>query len=206
MTREEAIKNIKEHCYFASLLPQAKEALDMAVKALEQTCGDTISRQAAILLADELKQDVPDDERLADMVMAHNEGILDYQSKLSLLPSVNPQYTEDEIQKMQDLEQAEIKKAYELGKVEGQNSEDAISRQAVLDLCDSKDPDYKVIHFKEDVECLPSVNPQAETTTVTIGRTKSETIMWYECYACGEPVDRKDCYCSMCGRKLIHEQ
>ena len=35
MTREEAIKNIREHCYFASLLPQAKEALDMAIKALE---------------------------------------------------------------------------------------------------------------------------------------------------------------------------
>lgn len=36
MTREEAIKNIKEHCYFANLTPQAKEALDMAIKALEQ--------------------------------------------------------------------------------------------------------------------------------------------------------------------------
>ena len=36
MTREEAIKNIKEHCYFASLIPQAKEALDMAIQALEQ--------------------------------------------------------------------------------------------------------------------------------------------------------------------------
>lgn len=35
--------------------------------------------------------------------------------------------------------------------------DDAISRDAVLDLCDSKDPDYKVIHFKEDVECLPPV-------------------------------------------------
>ena len=28
MTREEAINNIKEHCYFANLLSQAKEALD----------------------------------------------------------------------------------------------------------------------------------------------------------------------------------
>ena len=38
--------------------------------------------------------------------------------------------------------------------------EDAISRQAVLDLCDSKDSEYKVIHFKEDVECLPPVHSQ----------------------------------------------
>lgn len=36
MTREEAIKNIKEHCYFADLIPQAKEALDMAIEALER--------------------------------------------------------------------------------------------------------------------------------------------------------------------------
>ena len=36
MTREEAIKNIKEHCYFANLIPQAKEALNVAIKALEQ--------------------------------------------------------------------------------------------------------------------------------------------------------------------------
>jgi len=45
MTREEAIKNIKEHCYFANLIPQAKEALDIAIKALEQEpCEDCISR------------------------------------------------------------------------------------------------------------------------------------------------------------------
>ena len=43
MTREEAIKNIKEHCYFANLIPQAKEALDMAIKALEQ---DTVSKES----------------------------------------------------------------------------------------------------------------------------------------------------------------
>lgn len=36
MTREEAIKNIKEHCYFANLLPQAKEALDMAISVLSE--------------------------------------------------------------------------------------------------------------------------------------------------------------------------
>ena len=45
MTREEAIKNIKEHCYFANLIPPAKEALDMAIKALEQEpCEDCIRR------------------------------------------------------------------------------------------------------------------------------------------------------------------
>ena len=50
-----------------------------------------ISRQKAIFLADELKQDLPDDEHLTDMVMAHNEGVLEYQTQLSLLQSANPQ-------------------------------------------------------------------------------------------------------------------
>lgn len=73
MTREEAIKAIKSHCYFANLVPVGKEALDMAIKALEQEpcedfvvgvdftgrfvkaseafrepCDDAISRQAVI--------------------------------------------------------------------------------------------------------------------------------------------------------------
>lgn len=49
MTREEAIKNIKEHCYFANLIPQAKEALDMAIKALSaEPCEDCISRTPSI--------------------------------------------------------------------------------------------------------------------------------------------------------------
>ena len=48
-------------------------------------------RQSAILLASDLKQDLPDDEHIADMVMAHNEGILEYQTQLSLLPPVTPQ-------------------------------------------------------------------------------------------------------------------
>ena len=52
--------------------------------------NDLISRQAAIELANSLKDDLPDDERIADTVMAHNEGILEYQTKLSLLPSAQP--------------------------------------------------------------------------------------------------------------------
>ena len=47
---------------------------------------------------------------------------------------------------------------------------------------------------------LPAVQP--ETATVTIGRTMGGVPMWYECDACGEPIDQKDCYCRNCGRKL----
>lgn len=65
----------------------------------QESCGDAISRQSAIFLASDLKQDLPDDERIADMVMAHNEGILEYQTQLSLLPSVTPQPIECEERK-----------------------------------------------------------------------------------------------------------
>lgn len=34
MTNEEAIKNIREHCYFSNLVPTAREALDLAIKTL----------------------------------------------------------------------------------------------------------------------------------------------------------------------------
>lgn len=35
MTNKEAIKNIREHCYFSNLVPTAREALEIAIKALE---------------------------------------------------------------------------------------------------------------------------------------------------------------------------
>lgn len=35
MAREEAIKTVKEHCYFASLVPEAREALDLMIKTAE---------------------------------------------------------------------------------------------------------------------------------------------------------------------------
>lgn len=36
MTNKEAVKAIKSHCYFVNLVPVGKEALDMAIKVLEQ--------------------------------------------------------------------------------------------------------------------------------------------------------------------------
>ena len=57
---------------------------------------------------------------------------------------------------------------------------------------------YKL--FENVLREQPNVQP--ETATVTIGRTKGDVTMWYECDACGEPIDQKDCYCRNCGRKL----
>ena len=61
---------------------------------------DLISRQAAIALANSLKDDLPDDEQMADAVMAHNEGIMEYQTKLSLLPSAQPDVPDTNVGKM----------------------------------------------------------------------------------------------------------
>lgn len=60
-----------------------------------ETCTDAISRQAAIAIADKLKDDLPDDDQIAGAVMAHNEGIAEYQTALSLLPSVQPEPLSD---------------------------------------------------------------------------------------------------------------
>lgn len=55
----------------------------------------------------------------------------------------------------------------------------------------------------DTINNIPTAQP--ETATVTIGRTKGDVTMWYECDACGEPIDQNDCYCRKCGRKLKHE-
>ncbi len=119
MTREEARGNLI-HAIRWNDMPK-KEALEIAIKALEQqTCEDAVSREAAI---DALKQAYWN----KDMQNAKDDPcIVDAMTDWAIrtikdLPSVNPQHTDVKIQKMQELEQAEIQKAYELGKAEDPN-------------------------------------------------------------------------------------
>ena len=88
---------------------------------------------------------------------------------------------------------------------------DLISRQALLD---KFEPWLKVNDYNDgELNMLKAIlyeirfmrSAQPETATVTIGRTKGSVTMWYECDACGEPIDICDCYCRKCGRKLKHE-
>ena len=77
---------------------------------------DTIYRQAAI---DALLEEV----RLVDGYYVENDEVInkdDAIEAIRLLPSAQP-YTDEEIQKIQELEQAEIQKAFQLGR------EDALS-------------------------------------------------------------------------------
>lgn len=100
MTEEEwkwALEPMRRHM-MREATQEEREGIDQYIDSIAKDvpgnnigeCEDCISRQAAIDLADKLKDHLPDDERISDMVMSHNEGILDYQTQLSLLPSVTP--------------------------------------------------------------------------------------------------------------------
>ena len=94
---------------------------------------------------------------------------------------------------------------------------DTISRAAAIDAldkcpCGGKDENGRPWIYKENaveaiemVEPSPPAEPKRETATVSVGKSKGGVTMWYECAACGEPVDQGDTFCSGCGRRLIHE-
>ena len=65
---------------------------------------DLISRQAVIDLLKQMRKD-------GDMVPWEGKDVF---ARIRKLPSAQP-YTDEEIQKMQDIEQAQLDKAYELG-------------------------------------------------------------------------------------------
>lgn len=91
-----------------------KDCVRLAINTLEQEpCTDAISRQAVL-------EAIEDDNRNAHYsCFASNYDAQCFKDIIKELPPVTPQYTDAEIQKMQDLEFAEIQKAYEIGKEEG---------------------------------------------------------------------------------------
>jgi len=82
---------------------------------------DLISRQAAINYCHKLinveHQQGSDEMNYGHERVNQTETILHH---LELMPSAQPTYTDAEIQKMQDLEQAQIEKAYQLGREDAQ--------------------------------------------------------------------------------------
>ena len=80
-----------------------------------KSCKDAISRQDAIDAMIKIEQD--DIDRYGCKIPEGFDSSPAIEA-LENLPSVKPQYTDDEIQKMQEMQQAEIEKAYELGKTE----------------------------------------------------------------------------------------
>jgi rubrerythrin len=91
------------------------EALEMGIEALEQvSCDDAISRQAVL---NKFKEVCFSKEWTQFRIDYGSHGQRDFLiNYIEQLSSVTPHYTDAEIQKIQELEQAEIEKAYELGK------------------------------------------------------------------------------------------
>ena len=114
MTREEQAQYISEKLMedpefkkaFVGAITDAVNEVVKVIKALQQEpCADAISRQAAIDAC----------------LNGWNKDYKEIVEEIRALPPVKPQYTDAEIQKMQDLEFAEIQKAYEIGKAENPN-------------------------------------------------------------------------------------
>jgi hypothetical protein len=114
MTREEAISLLSQVNHILvnsnSWLENTHEplniAFDMAIEALEQEpCEDAVSRKAVFEAFEEWVNSRED----------WNEHPVWFARNLVSLPPVTPQHTDAEIQKMQEMEQAEIEKAYNMG-------------------------------------------------------------------------------------------
>lgn len=87
------------------------------------------------------------------------------------------------------------------------NVGELISRRAAIDAVQNRHMmlSKEKVLLINDLEKLPPAEPKRETATVSVGKSKGGVTMWYECAACGEPVDQGDTFCSGCGRRLIHE-
>ena len=127
---------------------------DDVLKALEQEpCEDCVSRKAI------KEKKVYSKERHEYIVPV---------AEIDWLPSVTPKFTDAEIQKMQELEQAQLDKAYELGRAEMQPCDDCISRTALLAKIDEErkhllnlkmdGAEHIIVHHaRRIIEDMPSV-------------------------------------------------
>ena len=87
----------------------------------QESCDDAISRQAVL-------NEIYNTDGISNIYFHLADKII-------ALPPVKPQYTDAEIQKMQNLESAEIQKAYEIGKAEGSEVLDKIRAEIEAKCC-----------------------------------------------------------------------
>ena len=128
MTRARAVEILKSTIAYDSDFAEAKQ---MAIEALEQEptaeySSDVISRQAAIdALAKEMPSlTTPDGCGEFDHdIQITDEAFVDCMQIINGLPSAQP-FTSEQIQTMQELEAAQVEKAYELGKADRPTDEE----------------------------------------------------------------------------------
>lgn len=139
-----------------AVFEQVKWERDVALKQLEElgygfgekirTDEDCIRREDALMaLTGEWTE--PTDELIYRFI-----------KRIKNLPPVKPKFTDEEIQTMQDLEQAQIQKAYEIGKTEDVEIKDCISRHKAVYIAKHECNNLKIAIMLEE---LPPVNPKS---------------------------------------------
>ena len=155
------------HRYIIEVTDEVK-GFEKAIERLDREWGieelepyeDAISREAVIqIIANKLN---PCTDMFKCLEMS------EIKEDVENLPSVTPKFTDTEIQKMQELEQAQLDKAYELGKAEMQPCEDCISRTELLSRIDAErkhllelkmdGAEHIIVHHaRRIIEDMPSV-------------------------------------------------
>lgn len=164
MTREEAIEQLNNVRDLIS-----EEAIDMAIEALEQeetlqnltkpNKSDLISRQAAIDALKEHRALYCDNtpETFSKLSYAEKSRVDELDAAIATLvnlPSAQL-FTEEQIQTMQELESAQIEKAYELGKADRPTGHWIENAQEYYEMINEKGGgvDENTPYFTDDIAC-----------------------------------------------------
>lgn len=158
MTRDEILEYFKDvnHAYNDCT---RYDTLKRMIDELQEPCGDAISRQA---VAEVLLKYAHSAEG-----KAFAEFLI---SQINALPPVTPQYTDAEIQKMQDLESVEIQTAYEIGKAEKPNKWIPVSERYP--------EDGQHILFSTKTGCVFEGRYSADTSAHNWLSYKDDTYAW----------------------------
>jgi hypothetical protein len=159
MTKNEILEYFKDinHAYNDCT---RYDTLKSMINELQELCGDAISRQAVLDMLEDIN--------------AETEGVgfyyKHYVEYIKKLPPVKPNYTDAEIQKMQDLESAEIQKAYEIGKAENPNKWIPVSERYP--------EDGQNILFSTKTGCVFEGRYSADTSAHNWLSYKDDTYAW----------------------------
>lgn len=170
----------------------------------QEPCEDSISRQAVLEIIRF------EDEWLLD-AKSHNAdteiAFSGMRSKVNDLPPVKPKFTDEEIQKMQDLEQAQIQKAYELGMAEVKGVEDCISRSEAIDYF-GDDYEYTGKEIQTALKRLPAAQTERKGHWIEDEEQKHVEKTWH-CSECGNQAwgeYEKTTYCCHCGARMEEKE
>lgn len=125
---------------------------------------------------------------------------------IEALSSVTPKFTDAEIQKMQEMEQAQLDKAYELGKAEMQTAVlDTISELNAISFYEAQE-DSKECYY-EIRDAIKQLPPAALYPKIGHWiKVDNEEPIAYDCSECTAMVSRKYRYCPKCGAKMVEPQ